>query len=337
MKIALLGCKGTTLDLLHNIVSQAIFDIDLVVTLPEEVARKNRVAFYRANEIIDYCRRRAISFHIVRSYNLKNEADFKFFEGAAIDLLLVIGWERLVPAEVLNVLGKFACGMHGSPYGLPKGRGRSPLNWALLTAQNKFLTYLFKYDPHVDAGHIIGFRAFDINDFDTIAALHMKNRIAMGQLLATYIPLIEKDGVTFVPQPPEIPTYYPKREPDDSGIDWQRTTLQIYNLIRAVAPPYPPAYAFHQGKKVFITEAYPFTTGLFHDQSQPGTIVDISVSLHQFVVKTKDGTLVVKKFDGVSIHEITAGDVLQGVDHEVIMQRIVQRYGKDISQAQREI
>lgn len=46
MKIALLGCKGTTLDLLNNIISENDFKIDLVVTLSQDSAQKNKVAFF---------------------------------------------------------------------------------------------------------------------------------------------------------------------------------------------------------------------------------------------------------------------------------------------------
>lgn len=337
MKIALLGCKGTTLDLLNSIISQKMFNIDLVITLPIDIAQTNYVAFYKGSEIIECCKQHTIPVHTVQSYHLKDDTDFKFFKEAAIDLLLVIGWERLIPGEILNILGKFACGMHGSPYGLPKGRGRSPLNWSIITGHNKFLTYLFQYDPFVDSGHIIGLKAFEINKFDTIATLHMKNRIAMGQLLKTYVPLIADERVTLLPQPPEKSTYYPKRTPEDSGIDWKRSTWQIYNLIRAVAPPYPPAYTYHSGKKIFVLEAYPFETSLFDSDITPGTIVDISVSLDQFVAKTKDGTLIVKKFDGAEIEDFKIGDVLEGVNHNDIMQQIVQRYPENILDDQKEI
>lgn len=337
MKIALLGCKGTTLDLLNSIIEQQSFKIDMLITLPANIAEKNQVAFYKGPELASYCQQHAISVYCVQSYNLKYEEDFKLFQGLGIDLLLVIGWERLIPGEILQILGKFACGMHGSPFGLPKGRGRSPLNWSLINNHSKFLTYLFKYDPLIDSGQIIGMKVFDVNVFDTIATLHMKNRIAMGQLLKMYVPLIESNEVTFLSQPPEKPTYYPKRTPEDSGIDWQQSTRQIYNLIRAVAPPYPPAYCYYNGKKIFITEAHPFDSDMFHCSTIPGTIVDISISLGQFIAKTIDGTLFVKQFNGANIQDFKAGDVLKGVNHHDILQQIRQRYPENISSDQKEI
>ena len=72
------------------------------------------------------------------------------------DLLCALGWGRLVPEAVLQMLGKFACGMHGSAFGLPRGRGRSPMNWSIITGHNRFITSLFRYTPGMDDGDILG-------------------------------------------------------------------------------------------------------------------------------------------------------------------------------------
>ncbi|MFA5839207.1 MAG: formyltransferase family protein [Candidatus Margulisiibacteriota bacterium] len=337
MKIAILGCKGTTLDLISFIKELEVFSVDLVITLPAKIAQKNQVAFYKGVEIENLCNKNSIPIYLTNSYNLNDTKDVQFFLNEKIDLLIVIGWERLVPEAVLAALGKFACGMHGSAFGLPKGRGRSPLNWSLITGQKKFITYLFKYDPKIDAGNIIGFRSFEINDFDTIASLHMKNRIAMQDLLKTYIQLIGENREIAWPQPPEKPTFYPKRTPEDSAIDWNQRSMQIYNLIRAVLPPYPPAFCSHNNKKIYILDACPFDPCLFHNKTLPGTIVDISISLEQFVVKTLDGTILVKKFSDSSILDFKIGDVLESIPAEVVLKRIKNNYDVSLTDEEKEI
>lgn len=337
MKTALLGCKGTTLDLLNDIVSQASIDIDQVVTLPESLAKRNGVAFYRGAELTSYCRAHEIPVHPVRSYNLKHAEDVRFFEEARIELLLVLGWERLIPDDVLGALGKFACGMHGSPYGLPKGRGRSPLNWSLIKGHSKFVTYLFRYNQAVDAGDVIGFKVFEINPFDNIASLHAKNRIAMHQLLKVYLPMIEAGTVQPWPQPPDQPSYYPKRTPEDGAIDWSRTTDEIYNLVRAISPPYPPAYSHHAETIVYVTEAYPFDQDLFDNHIEPGTVVDVSVALDQFVVKTGDGSLLVSQHDPSRSGDLKVGDHLEGTDHAGTLRQIMSRYPAGVADSEKEI
>ena len=337
MKTVLLGCKGTTLDLLNDIVSQASVDIDRVITLPESIAKRNAVAFYRGAELESYCQEHEIPIHSVRSYNLMHAEDIRFFQEAYIDLLLVLGWERLIPDEVLGALGKFACGMHGSPFGLPRGRGRSPLNWSLIDGHSKFVTYLFRYNQAVDAGDVIGFKVFEINPFDTIASLHAKNRIAMHQLLRVYMPLIEADTVQLWPQPPGQPTYYPKRTPEDGSIDWNQTTDEIYNLVRALSPPYPPAFCHHGDTRVHVTEAYPFDTNLFDNSIEPGTVVDVSIALAQFVVKTGDGSLLVSKHDPSRTCDLKVGDRMEGTDHASTLRQIASRYPEGIAEAEKEI
>lgn len=337
MKIALLGCKGTTLDLLSAALRGGDLRIDEVVTLPEEVAERNRVAFYRAPEILELAQGSGIPVRMVRSYNLGDDDDLSYFETAGIDLLIALGWERLVPASVLNTLGRFAVGMHGSPFGLPRGRGRSPLNWSLITAQTRFVTYLFRYDPGVDSGAILGSRTFDINAHDDIAALHMKNRIAMYQLLKAFVPLIERGDAPMTPQATEGVTYYPKRKASDGGIDWRHATLGIYNLVRAVAPPYPAAFCFHRGNRLSVLEARPFDAQLFGKEIEPGTVVDVSRSLGSFVVKTTDGSLLVRRFEGVDVDDISVGDVLEGVDQEAVMRDIVTRYPEGTPDEEKEI
>jgi methionyl-tRNA formyltransferase len=335
MKIALLGCKGTTLDLLNSLTGTVSFDT--VITLPEDLAVKNKVAFYRANDIRQFCAQKNINCHFVKSYSLKNESDMEFFSKSNFDLMFVIGWERLIPSDILKSLNKYACGMHGSPFGLPRGRGRSPLNWSIITRKNRFITYLFRYKPGMDDGDIIGFKAFDVNEFDTIGSLHQKNRMVMGELIREYLPVMESGKETLWHQPPENPTFYPKRTAEDGFIDWTRSTDGIYNLIRAVSFPYPSAFTYLNDTKIIINKAFPFDNQLFPSHAKPGEIIDVSVALGNFIVKTGNGTLNVTDYEGMDINNIKRGMVLTGSNMEEIIRDIQTRYPDFIQDEQKEI
>ncbi|WGF87857.1 methionyl-tRNA formyltransferase [Marinivivus vitaminiproducens] len=287
--------------------------VDLVITLPRALAVRNHVAYFMGEEIADCAAEAGIAVHEVQSYGLTDLADSLFFASAEIDLLLVIGWERLLPDTVLRSLGKYALGMHGSPWGLPKGRGRSPMNWAILTGHGKFITYLFRLDSGIDDGAIIGMKVFDINAHDGIAELHAKNRLAMAELVETYLPLIARDEIVFWPQPPGPCSFYPKRSAADGAIDWHLPTEAIHRLIRAVAPPYPGASCRWREETLHVLDAQPFDTGLFHGAITPGTIVDLMPSRRMFVVKTGDGSLLVRAFDGVAFEALEMGGRLLGI------------------------
>jgi UDP-4-amino-4-deoxy-L-arabinose formyltransferase/UDP-glucuronic acid dehydrogenase (UDP-4-keto-hexauronic acid decarboxylating) len=335
LKIAILGSKGTTLDLIAGLHGATAWPISAVVTLNAASAARNQVAFFRGGEIAAYCGAAAIPCHEVRSYTLSDPADLAFFEAERFDLMCVLGWERLIPETVLRTLGRFACGMHGSAFGLPRGRGRSPMNWSIITGQTRFITSLFRYTPGMDDGDILGSRTFEINDHDTIETLHHKNRVAMLQTLSECLPKIASGEIVLTPQPGGAPTYYPKRVPEDGLIDWSASTYAIHRLIRAVAPPYPGAFANLDGRRIGIRAARPFDGALFGAGGAAGTIVDVSLAAGSFVVKTVDGSLLVTEFDGIAADALAVGMRLQGSAPGG--PDFTTRYGKDIPPSQWEI
>ena len=334
LKLAILGSKGTTLDLIAGIAREAAWPISAVITLNAESAARNKVAFFRGQEIAAYCAEAGIRCHEARSYTLGDASDRGFFATERFDLLCVLGWERLIPPEIMQTLGKFACGMHGSAFGLPRGRGRSPMNWSIITGQTRYITYLFRFTPGVDDGDLLGSRVFEINAHDTIETLHQKNRIAMVQVLVECLPKIAAGELAVTPQPDGQPSYYPKRIAEDGWIDWRSSTASIDRLVRAVAPPYPGAFAFLDGRRVGILTAQPFDAGVFPASLAVGTIVDVSIARGSFVVKTVDGSLLVTEFDGIAAKDLRLGARLQGA---TATPDYAARYAKDIPRSQWEI
>lgn len=337
MKIAVLGCKWTTYDLLYDFEEYLGLSPTVVFSLPRAIADKNQVAGYAGEELVGLCDQRDWPLEMVSSYNLAEGEDTVRFRNWEIDLLIVIGWERLIPESVLESLQMFACGMHGSAYGLPRGRGRSPLNWALITHRTRFITSLFRYTPGIDDGDIIGSRTFEINLHDDIESLHLKNRISMSLLLKEYLPLIEHGVLNFVKQPPGQPSYYPRRRPQDSLIDWSSSSQGIYDLIRAVSPPYPPAFCSYGGSRMDIISAHPFDADLFPSSVIPGTIVERSITRDRLVVKTGDGSMLVRHFSGVPIERLTPGTRLMGGRRSAVLSDVFARYPSDLPSGQREV
>jgi methionyl-tRNA formyltransferase len=215
-------------------------------------------------------------------------------------MLLVIGWQRLIPNWFLESLSIGAFGMHGSSRPLPYGRGRSPMNWSLIQNKDRFYTHLFRYRPGVDDGDIVAVQIFDITPHDTCLTLHHKNTLSMIRLAGEALPSLLAGTATFTPQPPEVPTYYPKRTEEDGLIYWTDTSLEIYNLIRGVTDPFPGAFSYldnDPGARMRIWRAIPFDTRLTWPESAPGEIVAVFVG-GEFVVKTGDSTLLVQHYDG---------------------------------------
>src|SRR3989338_8815129 len=186
-KVAVVGCKHTTKDLILGLERYGL-KIDHCITISPKKGIDQKVAGYM--DLRPFLKSKFIPYTMTQSYNLKNEEDKKALLALKLHMLLVMGWQRLIPNWFLKSLSVGAFGMHGSSKPLPFGRGRSPINWSLIQDKKIFYTHLFQYLPGVDNGPIIGVQKFDINPYDNCLTLHFKNIISMVRLCADYIQIL---------------------------------------------------------------------------------------------------------------------------------------------------
>jgi len=291
-RVVYVGCTEAGFDLLRY-VHEELTVVDEVLTLTPEQGRANSVAGYF--DYRSYATREGIEVTTPQTYSMNNEEDIGHFREQGGDVMIVHGWQRLIPGEILDCFTHGALGLHGSAFGLPKGRGRSPMNWSLIEGLDRFLLSLLHLDEGADSGGVIETKKYDINIHDDIRTLYYKLVLATQEMLDDVLLDGLENGFDTETQDGE-PTYYPKRGPEDGAIDWRDPTRVTYNLIRAVAAPYPGAFTEYDGEKVYIWDAQPFSPD-FVFGSEPGTINKVFTPTDDFVVETSDGTLLVTDWE----------------------------------------
>jgi len=285
-------CTEGGFEVLSRLVSEGV-TISEIISLTPDQGREYSVSGYF--DVSTFAAEHEIPVYYPSEYSMRTEEDIDHFRNQNVDVLIVNGWQRLIPKEILERIERGALGVHGSASGLPKGRGRSPMNWSLIEEMDRFLLSVIHLDADVDSGAILGTRKYDINDFDDIRTLYYKLALATNEILSdTLIPFLEGE-LTPKPQTGE-PTYYPKRTPEDGAINWENSTKDIYNLVRAVARPYPGAFTLSDGNKILVWEAQPFCPDFYTDVSA-GTIVRVFTTRDEFLVTTGDGTLLITDWE----------------------------------------
>lgn len=284
------------------------FEISVIVSLTPSQAEANHVSGYFDFE--EFAKQNDIPIYYPEEYSMSTDRDLDHFESLSADLMIVNGWQRLVPGAILETFPYGALGVHGSAYGLPKGRGRSPLNWSLIEDLDRFLLSVIRLDSGVDSGDLVDTKKFEINDHDNIRTLYYKTAIATQRILTEHLPEILSGEYEFQSQSGE-PTYYPKRNPDDGGIHWQSRTADIHNLVRAVTRPYPGAFTCYEEERIYVWEAQPFSYDYQFD-AEPGEIVQVFELTGDFVVKGADGTLLITDW-GAESWQPKRGQVLDSV------------------------
>jgi methionyl-tRNA formyltransferase len=161
------------------------------------------------------------------------------------DFLFSFYYRHMLDPKVLALAPRGAYNMHGSL--LPKYRGRVPVNWAVLKGESETGATLHAMTLKPDAGAIVDAQAVPILPDDTAVEVFRKVCVAAEITLQRSLPGLLAGTAVLREQDLRQGSYYGGRSAADGAIDWHLGVRAVHNLVRAVAPPYPGAYALAAG------------------------------------------------------------------------------------------
>lgn len=297
-RLVMCGCHEAGTWLIPSLI-EAGFRFQHFVSLTPDQGKKYQVSGYA--DFQPMAAKYGIPVYVPRTYSLDAPEDIAFFERHKFRLLIQGGWQRLFPNAVLSSLELGAVGVHGSSDFLPKGRGRSPLNWSLIEARCRFLMHLFLMASGADDGDVFDVEDFDINPFDDIETLYFKNAIVTRRMMLRSIPKLLAGELIPWKQSGE-PTYYPKRSPDDGRIDWEKMDfMEIYHFVRAQTRPYPGAFGMVDGKAIRFWRVRPFDTRITYPQTGYGCVVERFGN--RFIINCRGGLLLADDWETITSME----------------------------------
>ena len=175
------------------------------------------------------------------------------------ELIFSFYFRSMIPAALLDLAKGGAFNLHGSL--LPAYRGRAPTNWAVLHGENQTGATLHRMVAKPDAGSIVDQAAVPILPDDDARQVFDKVCVAAEQVLWRSLPAILAGQAPALPNDLASGSYFSGRKPEDGRIDWTQPAAQVYNLIRAVAPPYPGAFTELNGQRLIVAAARRIAAG----------------------------------------------------------------------------
>lgn len=302
-KVVVFGVKDTSENIVEFI-HKTICPVDLVITISREVLSRNQVSGFKGLSVLT--EKYGIPVFEADSYFLTDEKTKKFMEENEFEIAVSMGWQRLIPKEVLDKFRYGVYGFHGNCGYLPFGRGRSPLNWSIIQGDTRFNLNLFRYDENADSPNVFATEMFSLTMHDDIRTAQYKNMICSKNLIRKLLKAYEEKNIVIRTESKDFDSWYMKRSAADGKIDFHGRTRDIYNLIRGVAAPFPGAFAMCGGEKVTVWEAHPFDEMIDFSGFTPGEVVDVFDG--KPVVRTVDGSLLIDRYE--SVRRIGAGDIL---------------------------
>jgi len=211
------------------------YEVVGVITAADKPAGRGQKIKYSA--VKEYALDRQL--HLLQPTNLKDEEFLSELKSLNANLQVVVAF-RMLPEVVwkLAKLGTF--NLHASL--LPNYRGAAPINWAIINGETKTGVTTFFIDYKIDTGAMILSKETPISISENAGVLHDRLMDLGCEAVTETLSLIEKGLVqtTIQEDSSEIKTAY-KLNKDNCKIDFTKSGIEIYNLIRGLSP-YPSAW-----------------------------------------------------------------------------------------------
>ena len=139
---------------------------------------------------------------------------------------------------------------------LPFYKGRNILNWVLINDEKEFGITVHYMDKGIDTGDIIMQRSYRISDDDTYSTLLKISVHECANILYDSIKLLQTTNIKPIEQSSisEIGFYCSQRKIGDENLDWNQTSREIFNFVRAICNPAPMARCLINDKEMMINK-----------------------------------------------------------------------------------
>lgn len=187
-----------------------------------------------------------LNIPIVETDNVSSEILYNQLKQLNADLFVVVAFS-ILPDKIINLPKYGSVNIH--PSLLPKYRGSSPIQYALLNGDNETGVSLISLNKRIDSGAILAQKTFPLDKNANFGYLYEKLSLLGSEMLIDTIKKIKNNSSTPIIQDETKKTLAPKIRKGQYKIDWNNSSWQIHNQIRAF-DPFPGAYGIFNNKRI---------------------------------------------------------------------------------------
>lgn len=190
------------------------------------------------------------------------------------DLNMLAFVTDIIPNDVLQYPTHGSIQYH--PSLLPRHRGRSAINWAVINGDEKTGLTIFWVDEGIDTGPVLLQKEVDVELDDTTGSLYFNKLFPMGvNAILEALDLIKAGRAPRIAQDHSQATYEPPCDEQHGRIDWTKPFQDVYNLIRG-CDPQPGAFTTLKGKKLQIYSTKALYEYKVPGEAKPGEVIEIT-------------------------------------------------------------
>ncbi len=200
--------------------------------------------------------------------SLRNDEAMELIKEIAPDCIVVAAYGKILPKAMLD-LPKYGCiNVHGSL--LPKYRGSAPIQWSVINGEKETGVTIMQMAEGVDTGDMLYQKAIPIGIDDTAESMFEKLSDLGGEMIVEALDLLEEGKLTPIKQDETLATHAPMLNKEIAVIDWNKSALEVHNLVRGLYS-WPIAQTTLHGKKLKI-----YRTAVGKGSGEAGTVISAS-------------------------------------------------------------
>ncbi len=295
IKTIFMGTGDFAAYILDEMLTHKKCDLVAIVTQPDKKLGRKKSGINRSlapNPVRD----------IAVAHNIPLIQPFKFDDEAiaqltniAPDAIVVASYGKILPKAIIDLPKIAAVNIHTSL--LPKLRGSSPIQNALLLGLKETGVTIMLMDEGMDTGDILAQEKVPIDDHEKADALTQKLSRIGAKLFIDTCPDIINKKITPIKQDPAQATLCQMIDREDGHIQWTDTTEEVYNRFRSLYP-WPGIFGYweateNQMMRIKLRGIYPYDGELTDEQKEllPGTVF---IARDQLCVKTFDTAIILE-------------------------------------------
>ena len=274
MKIVFMGTPEFSVNVLEGLLEK--HEVVLVVTQPDKLVGRKQTLEYSP---VKKC---ALEHGLKVFQPKKIKDEYQAVLDAKADIIITAAFGQFIPNVILEYPEYGCINVHGSL--LPKYRGGSPIQTAIINGEKETGITVMYMASKMDSGNIIAQRSIPILDTDDNGTMFNKLSVLGRDLLMEVLPSIFDKTNPSIPQDETKVTYAYNITHEQQFINWNKTSKEIVNLIRGLAPN-PTALTSIDGTIIKVFKAKEVSV---EEQYTPGEVIKLNKEL---LIATADGAV----------------------------------------------
>lgn len=282
MRVIFMGTPDFAVGTLEEII-KAGHEVVLVVSQPDKAVGRSKALKYTP---VKAC---AIEhgIEVYQPEKIRETESVEYLRKYQPDIIIVVAFGQIIPRVILD-MPKYGCvNVHASL--LPKYRGASPIQWAVINGEKVTGVTTQRMDDGVDTGDIIMKEEVALREDETGGSLFDRLAGVGAKLCVKTMEAIENGTAVYTPQDSTQATHTAKIHKELGSIDWTKSAEEIECLIRGL-DPWPSAYTRLGDKILKIWKAEVVSK---QSEAVPGCMV--KVEKNRILVQTGKGMLALKE------------------------------------------